>query len=139
MRSPEEARQLRAQLVVWWVLWGAMLFSLGAVWAIASFARLPAAPPGTHPLVHLVGFVPLFVSVVIRWLVLPRYRSLGAALPLFVVGLALAEACGLLGLFLGGPYRDDLALLGMFGLGQFAPLFARRLAEPRSSGFIPNN
>jgi len=139
MRSPEEARQLRAQLIVWWIVWAALLVGFGAGWTIVDLLKIAVAPPSSHPLAHLVGFVPLFVSIVIRWLVLPRYRSLRAAFPLFVAGLALAEAGGLLGLLLGGPYRDDLALLGVFGLAQFVPLFARRLAEPRAQGFIPNN
>jgi hypothetical protein len=83
--------------------------------------------------------VPLFVSIVIRWLVLPRYDNLKSAFPIFIIGLALAESCGILGIFIGGPFRDDLFVLGVLGVVQFVPLFARRLLEPTGSGFIPNN
>ena len=88
---------------------------------------------------NLAGIVPLFVSVVIRWLVLPRFTDLLRAFPVFIVGLALAEACGLMGIFLGGPYRDSLFVLGVLGVTSYVPLFAKRLLEPKGSGFIPNN
>ncbi|MES1168045.1 MAG: hypothetical protein ABUL61_02630, partial [Oleiharenicola lentus] len=59
--------------------------------------------------------------------------------PMFIIGLALAEGCGIMGIFLGGPYRDALFLLSILGLVQFVPVFAKRLGEPKGSGFIPNN
>jgi hypothetical protein len=135
--GPDAAR-LRAQLIVWWALWAGMLVSLGVLWGVFGFLKLSGNQPQANPLVDLIGLVPLFVSIVIRWLVLPRYNDLKAALPMFVVGLTLAEGGGLLGLLMGGPFRDDLSLLGVLGILQFIPVFARRLAEPRPQGFIPN-
>jgi hypothetical protein len=70
--------------------------------------------------------------------VLPRYTEITRALPVFVVGLALAEACGILGIFLGGPYRDDLFVLAVLGVAQFAPLFAGKMARPAGSNFGAN-
>lgn len=135
--GPDAAR-LRAQLIVWWTLWAGTLASLGVLWGVFGFLKLTGNEAHANPLMDLIGLVPLFVSIVIRWLVLPRYNDLKAALPMYVAGLALAEACGLLGIFLGGPFRDDLFLLGALGILQFIPVFARRLAEPRPQGFIPN-
>lgn len=130
--------QARAKLLVYWVVWAAVLF--GLVLAYLFLARGPAVvSPPAEVLINLSGLVPLFLSIVVRWLVLPRYDSLERALPLFVVGLALAEGCGLMGIFLGGTYRDDLFALGVLGVVQFVPFFARRMLEPKGSGFIPNN
>ena len=61
------------------------------------------------------------------------------AFMLFVVGLALAESCGILGTVFGGPYRDELFVLGLLGIAQFMPFFERGLREPKPQGFIPNN
>jgi hypothetical protein len=72
-------------------------------------------------------------------LVLPRFSDLKRAFPMFIAGLALAEACGLLGIFLGGVYKDDLFLLGVLGIIQYVPLFAKQYLQPKGSGFIPNN
>jgi hypothetical protein len=135
-----EAQRARAQLKVWWILWAAILAGLSVVYLVCAWGKpLPANLPPEKALTGLVGLVPLFVSIVIRWLVLRRFRTLTGAFPMFVAGLALAEGCGILGVFLGGPYRDDLFLLGVLGIAQYVPLFARHLIEPRGAGFIPNN
>jgi hypothetical protein len=134
-----DAARLRAQAMVWWIIWGAILVGLIVIYYFLGRGPPAPAAPGANPFVGLVGFVPLFVSIVIRWLVLPRSAGPGAAFGMFIVGLALAESCGILGIFLGGPYREDLFVLGVLGVTQYAPLFARSLLAPRPQGFIPNN
>jgi len=137
MKPGYTAPGLRRRLLVWWLLWAATLGGLGLLWLLLARGHAPAAV-GAAPLTHLAGFVPLFVSIILRWLVLPRSTNGGRALVVFIVGLALAEAGGLLGLFLGGPWRDDLFLLAVLGVAQFVPFYAARLHEPKAAGFIPN-
>lgn len=132
-----EADLIRRRLLVWWVIWVSLLAGLAVIYT--QLGRGPMQAPAANPFENLVGVVPLFVSIVIRWLVLPRYTDGQRAFVMFVLGCALAEGCALLGLFTGGPYRDELFLLGALGLGQFVPFYARKLYEPKASGFIPNN
>ncbi len=128
----------RTPLAAWWILWVAVLAALVILYVFLGRGPLP--PPSRSDLVvNLAGFVPLFVSIVVRWLVLPRFTNLTTAFPMFIVGIALAEACGIMGIFLGGPYRDALWVLGLLGIGQYVPLFAHRLVEPKAKGFVPNN
>lgn len=134
-----DAQRIRTQLLVWWVIWAAILTGLVVIYAFLGRGPLPAVVPGANPLANLVGLVPLFVSIIIRWLVLPRSVDPRAAFVLFIAGLALAEGCGILGIFLGGPYREDLFVLGALGVTCYVPLYARRLLEPKATGFIPNN
>ncbi len=126
-------------LKVWWIVWGATLVSLCTIWGSVGWLKLPGSVAHRNPFYDLVGLVPLFVSIVVRWLVLPRYTDGARAFVVFIAGLALAEVAGILGIFLGGPYRDDLFLLGALGILQFVPLYAKRLQEPKAEGFIPNN
>ena len=135
-----DAQRNRAKLLVWWVLWASILGGLVMIYFLVG-RGLPAPKdlPSEKMLTGLVGLIPLFISVVIRWLVLPRYTEMDRALVMFIIGLALAEGCGMLGIFLGGPYRDDLFVLGVFGIVQFVPIFAKGYLEPKGSGFIPNN
>lgn len=136
--TPSENPAAKQMLLIWWLIWAAVLVGLLVIYF--ALGRGPIKPsPDKDVLKNLVGLVPLFVSIVIRWLVLPRFDSLQRALPLYVVGLALAETCGILGIFLGGAYRDDLFVLGVLGVTQFVPIFARKLQEPKPQGFIPNN
>jgi hypothetical protein len=134
-----DAQRARAHLKIWWIVWAAVLITLVAVYLGAWFFKLQGGGATKNPFANLVGFVPLFVSIVIRWLVLPRSNSLSGAFPMFVVGLALAESCGVLGIFWGGPYRDALFFLGVLGIVQYAPGFAKALIEPKPQGYIPNN
>lgn len=139
MIAGPDTQRARAFLRIWWIIWAAALLGVGVIYGTLGFLKLEGSARHASLLLDLVGFPPLFLSIVIRWLVLPRYRDLRQAFPLFVAGLALAEACGLLGMFLGGPYRDDLILLGVLGIVQYAPFFARAYLEPKAQGFIPNN
>ncbi len=133
-----DAQRIRAQLLVWWIIWVSILVGLMVVYAFLG--RGPVKPAAVGDLlVNLSGVVPLFVSIVIRWLVLPRFTDIKLAFPMFVTGLALAEGCGILGIFLGGPYREDLFILGVLGIAQFMPFFAKQFLNPKPQGFIPNN
>jgi hypothetical protein len=134
-----DAQRARVQLKIWWIVWAAVLLLLCAFYFGSGLLKLQANGPAKNSLANLVGFVPLFVSIVIRWLVLPRSDNLNRAWPMFIVGLALAESCGVLGIFLGGPYRDALFVLGVLGVVQFVPTFAKGLIEPKPQGYIPNN
>jgi hypothetical protein len=140
MGTEPSADKSKQMLLVWWIAWGAVLGGLVVIYL--ALGRGPVEPEPVADkdvLKHLIGLVPLFASVVIRWLVLPRFDSLQRAFPIYIVGLALAEGCGILGIFFGGPFRDDLFLLGVLGVMQFVPLFARGMLRGGSRGFSPNN
>ncbi len=132
-------QKIKARLLVWWIIWAATLGGLGLIYLfLAQGKPLPPASRD-NSLQGLIGLVPLFVSIVIRWLVLPRATDPSRALVLFIIGVALAEACGFLGIFLGGPYRDSLFVLGVLGITQYVPFYAKKLFDPKGAGFIPNN
>jgi hypothetical protein len=123
---PELTQGQRSRLMVWWIIWASILGGLVAIYL--ALGRGPRPPVVAKDLlVNLVGVIPLFVSIVVRWLVLPRLTNFMRAFITSIIGMSLAEACGLLGIFLGGPYREDLFVLGFLGVAQFVPLFARRL------------
>lgn len=132
-------QKIKGHLKVWWITWALVLIWLLLAYSAFTRGKPLPAPTKDNSLTGLIAIVPLFVSIVIRWLVLPRASDPKRALVLFIVGLALAEACGLLGIFLGGPYRDSLFVLGVLGITQYVPFYARKLFDPKGSGFIPNN
>ena len=133
-----DAERLRTRLLVFWIIWGSILAGLIMIYVLLG--RGPVKPVVAAELpVNLAGVVPLFISVVVRWLILPRGRDVKIVFPTFIAGLVLAEACGLMGIFLGGPYRDSLFVLGVLGVTSYVPLFVKRLLEPKGTGFIPNN
>ncbi len=135
-----DARRIRARLLVWWIIWAAILVNLCLLYFFLGRSQpRPVNVPARESLAGLIGLIPLFVSIVIRWLVLPRYTNPARAFVVFILGVALAEACGILGIFLGGVYREDLFVLGVLGVAQYVPFYARQLYDPKGAGFIPNN
>ena len=132
-------QKIKARLLVWWIIWAVSAVGLVMIYLLLAQGK-PLPPASTqNPLQGLVGLVPLFVSIVLRWLVLPRVTEPTRAFVFFMAGVALAEACGILGIFLGGPYRDSLFVLGVLGITQYVPFYAKKLFDPRGAGFIPNN
>lgn len=115
-------------LLVWWVIWCAILTGLTAIYIFLGRRSGGEGLAGGNAMDY-VGLAPLALSALLRWLVLPRVNQAGAALPLFVVGLALAEGGGILGIFLGEK-RPELYVLGVLGILQWAPIFAGRYAPP---------
>ena len=132
-------QKIKARLKFWWTIWGSTLGFLVLIYLLLVQGKPLPKPSADNSLTGLIGVVPLFVSIVLRWLVLPRCTEEGRALVLFVAGIGLAEGCGILGIVLGGPYRDSLFVLGVLGVTQYVPFYAKKLFDPKGAGFIPNN
>ncbi len=132
-------QRIKARLLVWWIVWGSILTGLVLIYFFLVGGKPLPAPSANNSLTGLIGVVPLFVSIVLRWLVLPRATDPNRAFVSFIIGVVLAEACGILGIFLGGPYRDSLFVLGVLGITQYVPFYAKKLFDPKGEGFIPNN
>jgi len=132
-------QKIKARLLVWWIVWASILTGLLLIYLLLAQGKPLPPVSKENPLQGLVGLVPLFISIIVRWLVLPRATDPNRAFVLFIIGVALAEACGILGIFLGGPYRDSLFVLGVLGITQYVPFYAKKLFDPKGEGFIPNN
>ena len=111
--------------MLWWTVWGGTLVGLAAVYVVLALVPDSLWAGGSLQGFALLALVPLAGSAVVRWLLLPRARGPQAAFVLYVLGLALAEACGIVGAVCGGPaWRDGLLLLALLGVAQFVPLFS---------------
>jgi hypothetical protein len=120
-------QQVRAQMTVWWVLWAA--FQAGIVMVYHTLSSATPQPPQTGlggSSAWFAAIVPLAISAMIRWLVLPGVRIAQTALVLFIVGIAMAESTSFLGLFIFPAHSQDLFVLSVLGIFQFVPFFARR-------------
>jgi hypothetical protein len=117
--------QAKQPLIVWWILWAA--FQSG-IFFIYYYLRTPGGrgPSGAESAVWLAGAVPMFLSLVVRWVVLPRVQNGQIAFPLFIIGIALAEATCFMGLFIFPAQRLALFILSAAGIFQFIPIYAGR-------------
>ena len=115
-----------AQVMIFWMLWLGML---GCVITIYSILKSQVTAHDIHPrgMVWLAGAIPVFLSVAVRWAVLPRLARFRTALACFIVGLALAEATCFQGVFIFPLHGEQLFAFGLAGMLQFAPVFTRKL------------
>lgn len=116
------------QLVVWWSMWAAFLFAIVCYYQFLGTAPAQSAPPGSNSSAWLASLAPLLLSVIIRWLVLPRISTARPALALFVIGIAFAEMCCFLGLFIFPAHKEALSVMSFIAVFQFMPFFASRYA-----------
>ena len=110
---------------IWWILWAGVTTGLGLVYFTLGRSPVPDSTESAEIVPYLITGM-LFASCVVRWLVLPRITLRQQALPVFILGMALAEGCGLLAIFLLRENRDSFLTLAFLGLAQYAPLFVSR-------------
>jgi hypothetical protein len=118
-----EAKQ---QLIVWWVLWAAFQTGILIIYQFLGNAAGSASSVPANSLIWLAGLGPVVVSTIVRWRILPRVQSAQGALPLFIMGIALAEATCFLGLFVFPAHKQELFVASALGIFQFIPFFAKR-------------
>ncbi|HYC71558.1 MAG TPA: hypothetical protein VEB66_10155 [Opitutaceae bacterium] len=128
----EDAVAARARpKFVYLIIWSTVLGGLVAVYLLFAREREAAPRDGTGLTLAVSAVAPLLVSIVVRWLVLPKHTDARKALPLFIIGLATGEACGILGIFFGGPWADHFFALGLLAVVQYAPFLLPKLFQPQ--------
>jgi hypothetical protein len=104
-----------------WLLWTALITGMLVLYITLGVTVTPPPEQTSASMVSYAGLLPLTLSCVVRWVLLPRITNRKKRLPIFIVGMAMAEGSGLLALFLGGDHRDTLFTLGVLGVAQYLP------------------
>jgi hypothetical protein len=89
------------------------------------------APPVA--IIDYIGAGEVIISGLLRWLWLPRMQRGNQAFVFFIIGIALADGCAILGIFLS-PRPTELFALGVLGVVQWAPIFVGRFSRLPSVG-----
>lgn len=125
MTQPENSRPVIAvPLFIWWMIWATIM--LGFLFVYFVIAAPLKQSLTSSPYLLLVPLGPLAASLFVRFFILPRLRGLRHAFPVFIVGLALAEAAGLLGIFVTASHKALFAGMALAALMIYAPRFAKR-------------
>ena len=112
----------KPQLMIWWFLWISFLVGICVIYN--ALGKQAGSRPDPFPWQWFA--LPVFFSMVVRWIVLPRINQAQMALVAFVLGIAFAESACFMGLFIVPSHRADLFLLSALGIFQFMPYFAGR-------------
>lgn len=120
MIPPSSDSNPKSPLLIWWVIWGAICMGL----TVMYFVIRPTGGSESSTDLQYIPLVPLALSAVVRWIILPQFKQRSKAFPLFIVGLAMAEGSGLMAMFLVPSLGTHYFALALLGLAQFIPLFA---------------
>ena len=112
------------QVAIWWLVWVALLIGILFIYIEIGISKVIYDDPDMT--MDYLGLQPLIVSVIIRWVVLPRLTHARAAFQLFIIGIVLAESASYIGLFLAQQWKEELFFLGLLGMIQFVPVFLKR-------------
>ena len=110
---------------VWWMIWGGFLAQQLYLHPWTGQNLWQDNSPGFNRTTYLVLLLPLLVSAILRWAVLPRMNTTSNAFGVFVAGLVLAAMTGLSVTFLDVPYKEITFLVCLCGIGQYVPTAAR--------------
>jgi hypothetical protein len=113
-------------LPFWWLIWAAFQIGIFIIYFFLGRTDVKPQSFATHFSAWLAGFAPVALSVIVRWLILPRTNNAQIGFSLFIIGIALAEMTCFLGLFVFPTQKQELFILSALGIFQFIPLFARR-------------
>ena len=108
--------------VLWWLIWFGRLAAMLVFYFVLQGMPSESEVAG----VRFLPVIPLILSSIVRWMLLPRISDGSRAFPIFIVGSALAEGSTILGVILVPSLRQEYLALGLVGLAQYIPTFASR-------------
>jgi hypothetical protein len=124
------ARENTPQPIIFWIIWFAILSGLLVMQTFAGGGIPSGSDQGEGPvLFQTLALVAAAASLFVRFAVIPRLNELQKKLPAMIVGLALAEGIGILGMF-AVPHQYGATRLFMLGLSIVcvvisAPVYAK--------------
>jgi hypothetical protein len=119
---------------VFWIIWFAIFNGLFILLFLAAGGIPKGSNEGDVPM-GIIGLAALLtvVSVAIRFLLIPKIKDPGKLLPVMILGLALAEAIGIIGMFAVGrefpETRIALFVTSVSVVTVFAPVYVHSLSE----------
>lgn len=138
MMNPQTSASANASPLVMWIIWFAIVQGIFILYFFA--APKPAADAETVVFalspISLIALGAAGAGMVLRWVVIPRLGSILTQFPIMIVGLALCEACGILGMFaVPSNHTDERLLLVGVALATLilsAPVYTlrRKAASP---------
>lgn len=131
--SPQDSPK-PPQALVFWILWFAILQGLVMMQYFIGGGIPKGSDQGNPPiqLLALAGGLAI-AALAIRFTLIPRLKTISQKLPAMIIGLALSESIGILGMLVVGknfPATQQVFLVTAIGcIVSFAPVYARERAK----------
>ena len=121
-------------IIVFWIIWFAILQGLVVIQFFVGGGIPKGADQGNPPVWVLAAAGALaLAALAIRFTIIPKIQSVPKKMPLMIVGLALSEGIGFLGMFAMGKEfpttRLSLLVLAIACIVSLAPVYAKERSD----------
>ena len=131
---PQQNNPKPPQALVFWIIWFAILNGLLMIQFFVGGGIPKGADQGKAPFMFLAIAAGLaLVALGIRFVLIPQIKEVPKKLPAMIIGLAISEAIGLLGMFaVSKEFPETQQILFVCAIASiisFAPVYAKVRAE----------
>ena len=134
----------KQQLITFWILWIG-LFSAIFAYQFALGGGIPEGEDSEEPLnmvIPILAIGHILIATCIRWLFIPKAKTVMMLFILFVIGICLSEFAVLVEIFLiPSEYPETkltIFILSVLGTFQFIPTYAKSVIEPSRESMRDN-
>ncbi|MGL4399632.1 MAG: hypothetical protein ACRCXD_07165 [Luteolibacter sp.] len=130
--TPRQDSPAPPTFLIFWIVWFAILQGLVLIQFFVGGGIPKGVDQGDPPTLFLViAGVLALAALTIRFTVIPKIKTAPKLLPAMIIGLALSEAVGFVGIFLVGKEfpttRLGLFVLALCCIASLAPVYVKKL------------
>lgn len=130
MKNPSKEDTKQPQIIVFWIMWFGILSGIVLIQILVGGGIPNGSNSGKAPLIPVVICSILgIISMAVRFVLIPKASELLKLLPLMIIGLAMAEMVGILGVFLLPDEVPETKLIlfvsSVFFILLYAPVYAQ--------------
>ena len=122
---------MKQNISIFWIIWSAIFMSL----FVYPFV-LPTVKPeeGSVDILFIAMLIgPIAFSVVVRWVIIPKTKTIQSIFTFFIIGIAVAESLVFFGLFMFPYFQGVMFTASVLAVFQFIPLFLKIEENPKQS------
>ncbi len=134
--TPRQDPPAPPTFLIFWIIWFAILQGLVLIQFFVGGGIPKGADQGDPPALFLgIAGALALAALAIRFTVIPKIKTMSKLLPAMIIGLALSEAVGFVGIFLVGKEfpttRLSLFVLALCCIASLAPVYAKAVIGAR--------
>ena len=114
---------MKQNISIFWIIWSAIFISLFVYPFVLPTVKPEEGSVDVLFMAMLIG--PFAFSVVVRWVIIPKIKTIQSVFIFFIIGIAVAESLVFFGLFIFPYFQSIMFAASVVAVFQFIPLFLK--------------